>query len=141
MNKYKYSLPQMKNTLQNDKVYYTPKFQTEWYFQNPVISKYLTNRKMRLKWAYLFFERKTFIEKSTLVLLFSSLRPFKKKSLFFFFCYCLYRITVWMGNRMTLNWKCFLFFTTYYLLLWHNTTYIEWIENKVGKRECFCARY
>ena len=44
----------------------------------------LTNRKMRLKWAYLFFERKTFIEKSTLVLLFSSLRPFKKKSLFFF---------------------------------------------------------
>ena len=74
----------MKNTLQNDKVYYTPKFQTEWYFQNPVISKYLTNRKMRLKWAYLFFERKTFIEKSTLVLLFSSLRPFKK-SLFFSF--------------------------------------------------------
>ena len=98
-----------------------------------------TNRKMGL---FVLWEKNCYCEKSTLVLLFSSLRPFKKSLFFFlFFCYCLYRITVWMGNRMTLNWKCFLFFTTYYLLLWHNTTtYIEWIENKVGKRECFSAR-
>lgn len=129
-----------KNTLQIIKFITLPSSRQNGIFKIQLFPN-LTNRKMSVKWTYLFYEKKVFYyEKSTLVLLFSSLRPFKKS--FFFSFLLLLSLQNHSMNGKQNDTELKVLFIFYYILLTTMTQhYIEWIENKVGKRECFCARY